>query len=199
MTLMLNTEPLGSETADLLMKVESLGEGPKSETRYICEETSAAKGAVYEAYLRHYEFEMCKVRDAYSLSFPISHYGGALEPALSAQRIVRKVVQPDLGVGVIRRGAPRAGNWLRASTLLCALGIVETMEGVKPKVQEMKKVAQPSLAARRRKLRPAQELYPDLDFERIRARVDELRGTSSDSEAVSRILGQSVQVVHQPE
>lgn len=46
---------------------------------------------------------------------------------------------------------------------------------------------------------PVEELYPDLDIPAIFARARELNDCANDSEAISRVLDEPVQVVHQAE
>lgn len=79
-----------------------------------------------------------------------------------------------------------------------AFGLLELMKGVELPKEAIWHLEKSSLQARRQ-LRPAPELYPDLDIAGIEARARELRECATDSEAISQVLNQPVQVVHQAE
>lgn len=100
---------------------------------------------------------------------------------------------PPTGADIVREFAPTLKGCIGLVDMVGALGLVEKMEA-KPKVQA-KKAASSSETATLRAVRPAPELYPDLDLDRIQARAAELRAASSDSEAISMVLGRSVQIV----
>jgi hypothetical protein len=85
--------------------------------------------------------------------------------------------------------SPGTKGCVGVADMLGALGIVETMEAKPKKAEDSAK------PARLREVRPAPELYLDLDLDRIKERAAELRAAPSDSEAISMVLGRSVQIV----
>lgn len=92
-----------------------------------------------------------------------------------------------LSHGVIFETLPELKGCIAVADMFATHGIVETMDA---KHTEMS-----SGLARRREIRPAPELYPDLDLDRIKERAAELRAAPSDSDALSMVLGRSVQIV----
>jgi len=89
--------------------------------------------------------------------------------------------------GAILPISPGVKGCIGVADMLGALGTLETME--------TKPTEGPIKPARLREVRPAPELYSDLDLDRIKERAAELRAVSSDSEAISMVLGRSVQIV----
>ncbi len=192
MNAMAQANPLGGEVRELL-DVESLGGARKSTLNTADDEISSAEGT-YEVDRELFGLGMWKVRDVYNLDHPASGNAEALTSLRETLSSARQVAQ-----GVFGSGTTVAAVGVGHGGLLDVLDIVQTMEVAKPKGKKLKGEVQMSAAARRRRLRPPSELYPDLDLERIQARVGELHETASTSEAVSLVLGRSVQIVRQAE
>jgi hypothetical protein len=166
---------------------------PKSMLDAPGEEIPSAEGT-YETVCEPFGPGMWTVRDDYGLC-GLNFYAAALAGVRGTWLPAQQVTQGVLGSPGTSVGAVKAGQ----RGLFSILRIVETMEAAKPRGKELKGEARISVAAQRRRLRPSSEVYPDLDLERIQARVGELHETASASEAVSLVVGRSVQIVHQAE
>ena len=135
------------------------------------EETVPAKGAVYGGH---------ELRTA-TYGF---HVYGATSPAkYDVVGFATELASP----GAIFQVSPGVKGCVGVADMFGALGTADTMEA--------KPTEASATPSRLREVRPAPELYPDLDLDRIKERAAELRAASSDSEAISMVLGRSVQIV----
>jgi hypothetical protein len=171
------------ETADrLLEEVKSLSDWTACEKFMptFREETVPAKGTIYE----EHDF----------LTTAYGYYGpDATSPAKYDLVALDSGLPSPVGAGAIFQISSEVKGCVSVADMFGALGTVEKMEAKPKRTEDSAKTA------RLREVRPAPELYPDLDLDRIRARAAELSTASSDSEAVSAVLGRSVQIVHQEE
>lgn len=193
----LKTEDLTEAVDPILDKAKSLT-GKHSEWQKalpICNDTLTGKKAFFYSHIRPGEYDA-------SIGGDHVFYGGS---DYSRQHHLGQYVMPDVescpqhpvtdissAALIAGKVSPVLTGCVRLVDMMSALDIVEMMEA-KPKAQA-KKVDASRITALR-EVRSAPELYADLDLDRIKERAAELRAASSDSAAISMVLGRSVQIV----
>lgn len=194
MNVMEISKPLQSKQANPMASIAGYCEFAKDVVQGSdCELRSATKGAGIYSCLDQLQPIVNKVVVGAGLGSQTMLIGWPPRFSLTGQSQIEKV---SLGAAKLRAGGwygmPRLHECIRVSGV-SAIGrdIVEAMEEAKGKSRELRTDAR-TTRPQRRALQPAPELYPDLDFARIRARSTELReSTSSTAGAVGRIVGDS--------
>lgn len=189
--------PIAFEGADFVTKIDILGETPKARMGRYFGESSAVKGAYSCGYLANYQLHTSRASTgpAFGLTFVAPFSGAIHRSSLTDQPATEKVVS-NFDCLAASYYVTRASELVGVKALGAAgRCIVETMEAAKPRWE---KYDQSQLSApNRRALQAAPELYPELDFDRMRSRASELRDAPSDSAAISRLLGRPGRAGHQ--
>jgi hypothetical protein len=185
------------EGADVVTKIDALGETPKALVGRSFGESSAAKGAFSCGYLANYHLHTSRATTgpAFGLTL-VAPFSGAIQgSSLTGQSDAEKVISNFDRLAAsyyVARASELVGVKALGAAGRC---IVETMEAAKPRWEKYEE-SHPS-APSRRALQAAPELYPELDFDRMRSRASELRDAPSDSAAITRLLGRPGRAGHQ--
>lgn len=185
------------EGADVVTKIDALGETRKAILGCSFGESSAAKAAFSCGYLANYHLHTSRAITGPTFGLTVfAPYSGVMHgSSLTGQSKTEKVVSnfDRLAAGYyLARASELVGVKALGAASRC---IVETMEAAKPRWEKYDE-SQPS-ASRHRVLQAAPELYPELDFDRMRSRASELRDAPSDSAAITRLLGRPGRAGHQ--
>lgn len=198
MTVMEIAKPLETEGSDLVIKIDALGELKDFADDPIIERTSAAKGACLQNYWAKYQLLLGKT--AVKTALGLGTNRSFVMPQISLTNRVRgEKVLPDLNRLVAGYYVARADESIQIKDFeVTGRCIFETMEAAKPQGKAYAASAE-AASPQHRAFKPAPELYPEFDFDRMRERASRLRDAPSDSAAISRLLSRPGRAAPQAE
>lgn len=155
-------------------------------------QTAGAKNAIFGGTYDHVNVLVSKLIAGIDRQSATMPHWLSRESSLTNQSVAEKLQPGGAALWTEKFGTPRLHECVRVIGVGgVGQGIVEIMEAARP--QRIGSAASPDAAStKRRALTPAPELYPGIDFARIRARANELReSTETTLEAVGRVVEES--------